>query len=129
MTVEAYINSAIDLGANDGLTALASDQRAVFLISEAEVFCDMGGGLQALVAKHGADAIQECAKAFLGIGATEIGNNLSGLDVATLESSAANRAMDLISDRSGYNYSAIEKWILSQAPHLTMTEQGAAPNL
>jgi len=89
-------------------------QRAVFLISEAEVCCDMGSGLEAIAREHGVDAIRECSKAFLSIGATKIGKSLSRLSARDLQTDRVEKVEEMISERSGYDYSDIVGWVASQ---------------
>ena len=38
-----FINTAIETGSRNGIGALDADQRFVYIVSEAEVYCDMEG--------------------------------------------------------------------------------------
>jgi hypothetical protein len=71
MTVEDFITEAIDLGHRDGIASLNANQRMVFLISEAEIICDMNG-IDSFLGHFNSELLLECASAFDEVGAREI---------------------------------------------------------
>lgn len=71
MTADEFIQDAIDRGSRDGASPLGPLARAVFLISEAEVECDMGG-IDGFVERRDAGMLRETAAAFALVGAGEI---------------------------------------------------------
>src|SRR5262245_55862169 len=110
MTPDKFIDAAIAIGSRDGLARLDQDQRFVFLVSEAEVLCDMEG-IDSLIQHYGPGEILECAKAFETIGAVEIAEGLKSIAVSlpNLDDALLERVNDLITRRSGYDYDAISR--------------------
>jgi hypothetical protein len=108
MTADEIISRAIDRGQAEGLVNLNTDERLVFLISEAEVCCDMDG-IETLLNRYAPREIKECADAFMTIGAAEIGAVLSQIVTALpiRPEELLSRADTLIKDRIGYNYDSI----------------------
>lgn len=109
MDPDAFINAAIDAGARDGVGALDPIQRMVFLISEAEVLCDMEG-IDSFLNRYAPGWIPAAAAAFEAVGAADIAAELHG---APLDASAGDSRLDrlneLITRRAGYNYEAIRR--------------------
>jgi hypothetical protein len=108
VTADEFINAAIDKGQSGGLASLGPDERVVYLVSEAEVYCDMEG-IDSLLDRYSSADLEACVSAFAEIGATEIAEVL-GAVVSVLperEESALSRADRLIKDRVGYDYEAI----------------------
>jgi hypothetical protein len=75
MDSETFINAAIDTGAKYGIDTLDAEQRLVFLISEAEVLCDMEG-IESFLQCYGPIWIAEAAAAFEAVGAVDIAAEL-----------------------------------------------------
>ncbi len=71
MTPEQFIGEAIDRGVRDGLPSLNQAQAFVFLISEAEVHCDMDG-IDTFLDRYNSMEVLMTAEAFRSIGAKEI---------------------------------------------------------
>ena len=111
VNADAFIASAIKLGERDGVAALDADQRLVYLISEAEVHCDMNG-IDAFLDRYCPLWMAEAGDAFAAIGATEIAAALKKITPDTpYEDPLLHRLNDLITKRSGYDYEAISNEI------------------
>jgi hypothetical protein len=67
----AFIDTAIEVGFRDGIGALDADQRLVYLISEAEVLCDIDG-IDNFLDLYFPRWKEETAAAFTEVGAAEI---------------------------------------------------------
>jgi hypothetical protein len=76
----------------------------------------MGSGFAYLFGRYGREGIELCGEVFEAIGALEIAQSLKALEFTesgvTLESE--DPAARLISDRTGYDYDSIKKWVQSQ---------------
>jgi hypothetical protein len=107
MDTEAFINAAITLGSRNGIDSLANNQRVVFLISEAEVLCDMEG-IYAFLDRYEPEWIAETANAFEYVGAMQIALAFRELTTQTLNREAMlDRLNTMITNRIGYNYDSI----------------------
>jgi len=116
MTPEEFIKTTIHQGDSSGLATLDPDQRFVFLISEAEAWCDMDG-IDTLLDRYSPAELAECASAFAEVGAsriaTELGQIVSALphrDEMTLSNTDA-----LIKDRVGYDFETIRAAVATSA--------------
>lgn len=112
MDADAIINEAIDLGERDGLAALGPVHGIVYMISEAEVCCDMDG-IDSLLDRYGVESMVSFAQAFLAVGATEIAHvltNITSCNPVTCEALLA-RANSLITSRAGYSYESIRAFV------------------
>jgi hypothetical protein len=108
---DAFITTALRLGKRNGVAALDTDQRLVYLISEAEVDCDING-IDTFLDHYGPSWMAEAAAAFAAVGATEIASALRVITPDTQrEDPLLDRANDLITKRSGYDYEAIRQEI------------------
>src|SRR5437016_3121985 len=99
VTADEFINASIDKGQSGGLTSLGPDERLVYLVSEAEVYCDMEG-IDSLLDRYSSAELAECVSAFAEIGATEVADALRAV-VSVLperEESALSRADALIKE-------------------------------
>jgi hypothetical protein len=106
---DAFINTAIGVGARDGIGALEADQRLVYLISEAEVLCDMEG-LAAFLDRYFPQWMEETAAAFGEVGAAEIAVGLRAIAGNTVRNdSLLGHVNELITSRAGYDYETIRK--------------------
>ena len=110
MTPDEFINDSIERGALDGLADLNRDRSWIFLISEAEAYCDMEG-IDSFIDKYGAAGVLQCAEAFRIIGASDIADGLISVsgslpDVSEILLSDVN---SLITERAGYDYEAIRR--------------------
>jgi len=72
---DRFINAAIDSGSRNGVDTLDAEQRMVFLISEAEVLCDIEG-IDSFLQRYSPDWVPEAADAFEAIGALDIAAEL-----------------------------------------------------
>jgi len=107
MTAEEFITLAIETGARDGLAALDETQRWVYLVSEAEVLCDMGPGLEGFIEAYGPEGLLQAADGFAAIGAGEIAERLRGLATAPEDKGLTEQADAVVAARTGYDYEAI----------------------
>lgn len=110
MTADEFINAAIDKGQSRGLASLNPDERLVYLISEAEVSCDMDG-IDTLLDTYPVADLAECASAFAEIGASEIAAALGRVvsELPSRDEAALSKADSLIKDRVGYDYDTMRE--------------------
>jgi hypothetical protein len=115
MPADEIIDSALKRGAKEGLAALSAVERKVWLISEAEVRCDIDGIDSFL--DHYAAVLPEAAEAFDGIGATQIAQSLRSIHAALPQcpDDLLDRANRLITSQSGYDYDAIARFVTQTA--------------
>ena len=105
----AFVDTAIEVGSRDGIGALDADQRLVYLISEAEVLCDINGIVNFLDL-YFPQWKEETAAAFAEVGAAEIAIGLRAITAETLrDDPLLDRVNDLIRGRAGYDYETIRK--------------------
>jgi len=71
MDADEFISTAIETGSHNGIGALHADQRLVYLVSEAEVYCDMEG-IPSFLDNYFPEWMEETAAAFDEIGGAEI---------------------------------------------------------
>jgi hypothetical protein len=109
MSPDSFITLAIEAGARDGVASLDADQRLVFLVSEAEILCDMEG-IDSFIDRNGPEWLAECAIAFETTGASEIALGLRqiGPDTAT-DDPILERLNTMITGRVGSNDEAIRR--------------------
>jgi hypothetical protein len=106
---DSFIGTAIEVGSRDGIGALDADQRLVFLISEAEVLCDMEG-IDAFLDRYFPQWMEETAAAFAELAAAEIAVGLRGIAADKVRNdSVLGRVNELIASRAGYDYETIRK--------------------
>jgi len=111
MSPDQFINEALDLGSHNGVASLDPDQRMVFLISEAEVDCDMNG-IDTFLHRYGPDWLSETTAAFEAIGATDIAAGLRAIDPETQrDDPLLDKVNGLITSRTGYDFDAIRRVI------------------
>ncbi|HEY1172343.1 MAG TPA: hypothetical protein VGH19_13330 [Verrucomicrobiae bacterium] len=117
MTPDHIIDFAIRLGAYAGMDSLLPADRDVWLISEAEVYCDMEG-IDSFLDQYDADTVRLTAQAFDAIGAEQIATALKNVHGALPSRPAEllNLAGDLISLRSGYSYENIREYVSAAYP-------------
>jgi hypothetical protein len=105
----AFIDAAIELGSREGIGALDADQRLVYLVSEAEVLCDIDG-INNFLDLYFPQWKEETAAAFAEVGAAEIAIGLRAITAETMrDDPLLDRVNDLITGRVGYDYEAIRK--------------------
>ena len=124
-TADDFINAAIEKGQSGGLSRLDRDERFVYLISEAEVACDMDG-VDTLLDRYTSAELAECASAFAEVGASAIAAALMEVVSAlpAREEGPLGKADALIKDRVGYDYDAIREAV---ARRLTTRSSGPGP--
>ncbi len=111
MNPDEFINAAIETGSGNGIETLDADQRLVYLVSEAEVYCDMEG-IDGFVDRYSPERMEEAAAAFAEIGAAEIAMGMRAIAAdTTRDGQLLGRVNELISRRTGYDYDAIRKAI------------------
>lgn len=107
MTVNKFIEEVIKKGNECGITSLNDIERMVFLISEAEIICDMEG-IDSFLKNYDDERIEECAIAFETIGAKEISDIFKEISTnKNINDVLLNRLNELIINRIGYNYESI----------------------
>ena len=112
MNAEDIINEVIAKGQSEGLSSLSRTEKSVFLISEAEVYCDMNG-IDSLLDHYPRETLVDCALAFRAVGAADIADALSAIvgPCPYLPYDLLYLANKLIIDRTGYDYGAIAEWM------------------
>jgi len=112
MNAEQIINRAINRGQTEGLSSLSSAERVVFLISEAEVHCDMDG-IDSLLDQYPRETLADCARAFRAVGASDIADTSSAIVTAwpNRPDELLCQVNELITGRCRYDYEAIAQWI------------------
>ena len=111
MTSDEFIADAIARGQRDGITSLTPNQRMVFLISEAEIDCDMNG-IDTFLNRYRTEWLPETAAAFAAVGATEIAAGFRAITAQAQEDEPVlDRLNSLITSRTGYDYESIRRAI------------------
>jgi hypothetical protein len=110
---DAFIETAIEAGSRTAeggreIGALDADQRLVYLISEAEVLCDMDG-IPAFIDRYYPQWMEEAAAAFAEVGAAEIATGLRAIAADVGNDPLLDRVNALITSRAGYDYETIRK--------------------
>jgi hypothetical protein len=117
MDTDEFISTAIDTGSDKGIEALDVNQRLVYLVSEAEVYCDKDG-IPSFLDRY-FPQLEEAAAAFAAIGAAEIAAGLRTIAASTKQQDLQFLDYDndqllshvnkLITDRAGYDYETIRR--------------------
>jgi hypothetical protein len=106
---DAFTNAAIEAGVRDGVEALDANERLVFLISEAEVLCDMEG-IDSFLNRYRLRWMTETVSAFAEVGAAEIAAALNAIALDTPPNDQLlDRASELITSRTGYDFAAMRR--------------------
>lgn len=107
MNYDQFIEDAITQGSENGVTSLNHIQRTIFLVSEAEVMCDMNG-IETFLDHYEPEWIAETAMAFERVGAKEIASEFRRL-MSHLQDrdTILDRLNSLITRRVGYGYDSI----------------------
>ena len=122
MDYDCFINEAIARGSRDGVASLNADQRLVFLVSEAEVNCDMNG-IDTFIDRYAPDWIAETASAFERIGANAIATEFQKFMSNTIDPDAIQERLNtLIADRTGYDYDSIVDVLKQSVLRMLMPE-------
>jgi hypothetical protein len=109
---DLFIRDAIEAGARAGIEVLDPDQRLVFLISEAEVLCDMEG-IDSFLERYGPRWLAETGAAFDAVGAVDIGATFGTIAAgAAADDQVVARANELVARRADYSYEAIRNEIV-----------------
>jgi hypothetical protein len=96
MNPDAFIGTAIEVASRNGIGALDANQRLVYLISEAEVLCDMEG-IDAFLGRYFPKWMEEASAAFAELGATRIAVALRAITADTISDNVLrDRANNLI---------------------------------
>jgi len=113
---DRFIDEAIDEGRKSGLAALGNLAGLVFVISEAEVSCDMDG-IDSFIDQYGSTGLSQLCAAFHAIGAESI-----AVSCRTVLESMPNpsepdldRLNSLISERAGYDYESLRGMVTREA--------------
>lgn len=101
------IESILKRGAKEGIQTLSPSERKVWLISEAEVLCDMEG-IDSFLNRYSA-LLLETADAFAEVGAIHIAESLRAIHnrLPARPDELLDRANALVTARTGYNYGAV----------------------
>lgn len=114
MSPDEFINHAIDLGSRNGIASLDPDQRMVFLISEAEVDCDMNG-IGTFLDRYFPVWQSDTAAAFEAIGAVDIAVGLRAINSEThRDDPLLAKLNELITSRADYDYKTIRRVVESR---------------
>ena len=110
----AAIDRAIARGVAEGLWGLEPEERLAYVISEAEICCDMNG-IDSFVDAYGARGVDALADAYHVVGATDLAAILREIYAALPEApdhllSSVNA---LITSRAGYSYDDIARAVVS----------------
>jgi hypothetical protein len=113
MNPSDWIKAAIRCGELRGVGLLSPPERVVYLISEAEVYCDKDG-IDSLIHRYGADFMRHFSNAFLEVGASETSSALIAIADAAqpIQEDILERANRLITERRGYTYESIEAFVI-----------------
>jgi hypothetical protein len=112
MNSKRFIDEAIKLGSQSGLSALNPLQRKVFLISEAEVSCDING-IDSFINSYEPSILLEAAEAFSAIGASAIAAGLKEIahSLPSTNEALLGQINNLICNRCGYDVESIARYI------------------
>jgi len=109
MELDGFIEAAISEGSRNGVGALSLEKRAVFLISEAEILCDMEG-IDTFLHQYAPVWIEETVAAFKRIGATDIAKGFEEIgSVEAPSEQLLDRVNKLVTSRVGYEYADFGK--------------------
>jgi hypothetical protein len=105
------IDQILKRGGEAGVDALAPAERKVWLISEAEVLCDMAG-IDSFLDRYGM-LLPEAAAAFADVRATEIAESLRAIhaELPVRPDELLDRANALITARTGYDYDSVARLV------------------
>ena len=101
-----FINHAIGTGEALGIEALDDIQRMIWLVAEAEAWCDMGT-IDTFLDRYAARWLEDTRLAFEAFGATEIAECFALLPSAPDDEAELDRLCSLISSRRGYSFESI----------------------
>lgn len=106
--VGAFIEQALAEGRANGLAMLSKSSALVFVISEAEVCCDMDG-IDTFIDSYGTPGLVRLASAYGAVGAgalasacRAVADAMPNPDEALLE-----RLNSLVQERAGYDYESL----------------------
>lgn len=111
MDFDTTINKIIDKGESFGLDGMIAYERIIYLISEAEVYCDMEG-IDSFVDHYKEDGIKELIEGYRKIGANELSETFSNLINAEAHEKGEilDELNEMITSRKGYNSGSIKNW-------------------
>jgi hypothetical protein len=109
------IESVLKRGAENGIDSLTASERKVWLISEAEVLCDMEG-FDSFLDRY-ESLLPEAADAFAAAGATQIADSLRAIyaQLPARSDELLDRANALVTARTGYDYDAVSRLVANVA--------------
>ena len=115
MNPEKYINDALKRGNYLPLDHLGPKEKIIFLISEAELCCDMDG-IDSLFEKYNESFYEDFRKSFSSIGASQIGQLFDDLKSANHEAreTILEELNNLITSRHGYSHESIVEFLLKK---------------
>ena len=114
MTTDEFIEAAIEAGGREGVESLEPAGRLAFLISEAEVLCDMEG-IDSFLDRYAPSWLPETASAFEAVGASEIASHFRTIAIyPPADENVLSMLNDLIRGRIGYDYESIRMAVESR---------------
>jgi hypothetical protein len=118
VTTEDFIQNALDTGQRNGVAGLSALQRAIFIVSELEVLCDMEG-IDAFLDRYQASELRGAADLLLAAGAVSIANGLVEIAEAMPNPHEAtlNHVNDLVTARAGYDHDALARAVAQRLAH------------
>jgi hypothetical protein len=111
MPLADFIESILKRGAESGIDSLSVSERKVWLISEAEVLCDMEG-IDSFLDRY-ESLLPEAADAFAEAGATQIADSLRAIHthLPSRSDELLARANALVTARAGYDYDSFARLV------------------
>ncbi|TLX73739.1 hypothetical protein E9993_14875 [Labilibacter sediminis] len=115
MDFDLLINNIVDKGESLGIDGMVGYERIIFLISEAEVYCDMEG-IDSFIDNYNNENLLELVEGYKKIGALELSKGFINLINSQKEEKDAilEQLNDMITSRQGYNYDSIKEWLSSE---------------
>lgn len=106
-----YIDSILKRGAQGGIESLSRSERMVWLISEAEILCDMDG-IDSFLDRY-EEILPEVADSFARVGAIQIAENLRAIHakLPSRPEEFLDQTNALVTDRAGYDAAAVARLI------------------
>jgi hypothetical protein len=110
MNVDDFIVRSINHGQGRDVSSLSTLQKAIFLLSQLEVICDMDG-IDSFLDIYDASDLRSVAEFLRAIKANELANGLFQIadNLPHPPDSLLSYVNDLVSVRAGYDYDAIAR--------------------
>jgi hypothetical protein len=114
-SADQVVSAALEQGQRDGLDTLDNLSRWIFLVSEAELLCDMEG-VDSFVDRYGGLVLLELADAYRNLGAQALAEASRAVaDALPIRTkSDLDHLNRLVCDRAGYDFKAIRAEVSRQ---------------